>query len=1142
MPPNLSEESASEPTSIKQTERRDSSVSSVSLRSEGSIQMPPNLSEESASEPTSGSQTERRDSSFSYISLRSDGSIQMPPNLGEEHVPETTRKGKERIRRWDRLKTWPKLNPQRVTSPEINLTLNMEQYVPLPGAQCIGHTLHVLATPQQRVTASKKGCPALSRQPHLSTAESGNIKRAIKGHKASLRKRFEVVPRESTKLNCDVPFHAIYTELYLMAGVSQQINVEHEVQQIEMMHMGQTVLPNEPINCSDIFKPLQREQMFTRTVMTKGIAGIGKTMFVQKFILDWAEGQANQDLDLVFVLPFRELNLMVSKQSSLHSLLLELFEDLNILEDLQVYKECKLLFILDGLDESKLHLDFQGKKVCDTNKAVSVSELVTNLIRGDLLPTSLIWVTSRPAAASQIPAQYIDQVTELRGFSDTQKEEFIRRKIGNQTVANNIISHVRATRSLLIMCYIPVFCLLITTMFQQILYKIPKRSIPKNMTEVFTEFITTLLNTQPQLQEAKGEVICKLAKLAFTHLQKQQFTFYEDDLRECGINTSNSRVFSGLCIEILKESITCGQRAYSFLHLTIQEFLAALYVIYSFLTNNTEALECFHVPVSDQTTDLYDLLRGAVDKSLQDEYGHLDLFLRFLLGLSLQPNQKFFQSLLKSRRSIDIKNKITENIDRKSKEQTRKKMIAYIKDLRKENLSPERCINLFHCLLEMQDFTMQEEVKDYLTAPQNPRFLSPAHCSALAYILLMSEEALEELDLRQYTTTDEGRMRLLSAVRWCRKARLDCCELTPRAYQTVALSLQSLGSPLIELDLSYNCVEDCGVEQLAKGLLSPHCKLQALSLVGCHLTESSCLTMASVLQSHQSRLRELDLSDNDLRDLGVEHLASSLRSPNCKLQRLRLSMCCVSTKACAALAAALILNPSHLKELDLSYNYPKSTGVEQLSAMQQDPDCVLETLNVKHAGGYRLLSAPQKYFYKLHLDPMTAHKNLTVSERNRKVTGGPAQPSTGEPEPPERFDFWPQVLCREPLTGRCYWEVEWTGTAAIGVAYRGIISRKGRGDDGLLGNYPKSLALYCDEKSYSVHHNKKKTEIDFPPFECRRVGVFLDWPNGSVSFYRISSEEVLLLRTLYTNFNEPLYAVFTVHSSDTVISLCSIQA
>ncbi|KAM3850067.1 NACHT, LRR and PYD domains-containing protein 3-like, partial [Diretmus argenteus] len=208
----------------------------------------------------------------------------------------------------------------------------------------------------------------------------------------------------------------IYTELYITEGGSGEVNEEHEVRQIETASR-KAATPETPITCGDIFKPLPGREEPIRTVMTRGVAGIGKTVLTQKFTLDW-----------------------------------------------------------------------------------------------NLLPSARVWITTRPAAANQIPPECVDMVTEVRGFTDPQKEEYFRKRITDQKLARRIISHIKRSRSLHIMCHIPVFC-------------------------------------------EEGNLI-----------------FYESDLTECG--------------------------------------------------------------------------QSAVDKALKGPNGHLDLFLRFLLGLSLETNQTLLQGLV----------------------------------------------------------------------------------------------------------------------------------------------------------------------------------------------------------------------------------------------------------------------------------------------------------------------------------------------------------------------------------------------------------------------------------------------------------------------------------------------------------------
>ncbi|XP_045073557.1 NACHT, LRR and PYD domains-containing protein 3-like [Coregonus clupeaformis] len=481
-----------------------------------------------------------------------------------------------------------------------------------------------------------------------------------------------------------------------------------------------------------------------------------------------------------------------------------------------------------------------------------------------------------------------------------------------------------------------------------------------------------------------------------------------------------------------------------------------------------------------------------MDKALESKNGHLDLFVRFLHGMSLESNQKLLRGLVTQTESSP------DSIQR---------TIRSLKVMQRKNISPERCINLFHCLIEMKDHSVQEEIQAYLRSEKRSKNLTHSQCSALAYMLQISEEVLDVFDPKVYKTSEEGRRRLLPAVRGCRKALLTDCKLTDTSCEPLASALRSNHSHLRELDLSYTAMKDSGVKLLS--------------------------SLVSALKSNPSHLRELDLSNNDLKDSGVKLLSAGLGNPHCKLETLRLSGCLVTEEGCASLVSALKSNPSHLRELDLSYNHPGDSGVRLLSAGLEDPHCRLEKLNVEHSGENRMKPGLRKYVCDLTLDLNTVNRRLSLSEENRKVTWRTeVQPY---PDHPERFEVWRQVLCREGLTGRCYWEVEWSGSGVgIGVAYKGI-SRRGRVNDCRIGYNDKSWSLICSDNSYSAWHNKKSTTIDVPSSRSHRVGVYLDWPAGTLSFYRVSSDTLTHLNTFHSTFTEPLYPGFWVWDS---VSLC----
>ncbi|XP_031670611.1 protein NLRC3-like isoform X1 [Oncorhynchus kisutch] len=696
-------------------------------------------------------------------------------------------------------------------------------------------------------------------------------------------------------------FKDIYTDLYITEGGSGGLNNEHEVRQMEMASKKQTT-QETPIKCNDIFKPLPGQDKPIRTVLTKGIAGIGKTVSVQKVILDWAEGKANQDVHFMFPLPFRDLNLK-KDQYSLMQLLSHYFSELKEIDSIED-GETKTVFIFDGLDECRLPLDFKNnEKCCDVTKPTSVDVLLTNLIKGNLLPSALLWITTRPAAANQIPPECIDQVTEVRGFNDPQKEVYFRKKITDQNLANEIIKHMKTSRSLHIMCHIPVFCWISATVLEVILNEAEKNEVPKTLTQMYSHFMLIQIivknrkynkatETNPkELSQSDKEMILKLAKLAFQQLQKGNLIFYEEDLRECGLDVTEASEYSALCTEIFKEESGLYQdKVYSFVHLSVQEFLAAVHALESCL-DKQENVFSKAVTGGDEEDDdeeeddeeeeeddeeesiqLSDLHEITVDQALKSENGHLDLFLRFLLGLSLESNQNLLRGLLTQTGSTT---------------QTNERTVEYLSDKIKEESSPERIINLFHCLNELGSNSLVEDMQTSLrSGTLSETRLEPDQCSALAYLLLMSEEVLEEFDLKTYNTSEEGYQRLLPVVKTCKRALLAGCKLTHKSCETLASALQKHNSPLRELDLSYNDLGDRGVELLCVGLTSPLCNIQTLVLAGCKLAYKSCETLASALQTSNSPLRELDLSYNDLGDRGVELLCVGLTSPLCKIQTL----------------------------------------------------------------------------------------------------------------------------------------------------------------------------------------------------------------------------------------------------------------
>ncbi|XP_077065424.1 NACHT, LRR and PYD domains-containing protein 3-like [Siphateles boraxobius] len=1024
----------------------------------------------------------------------------------------------------------------------------------------------------------------------------------------------------------------IFTDLYVVENETGGRVNDHKVIQIESNHK-QLPAKETAIKCNDMFKVQCDTDRRNRKVLTTGIAGVGKTVSVNKFIIDWAEGTESQDIVFIFPIPFRRLNL-IKEECSLMGLLNRYFfrsaEDLPSLPE----GDGEVMFIFDGLDECRFTLNFkEDDTFTDVNEKTTVSKMIINLIKRNLVPSALIWITSRPAATSRIPRDYIDQVTEVRGFNDEQKEQYFKNN-SSPEVAANLISHIKKSRSLYIMCHIPVFCWISLMVLQPLLAPESNDKTPTTLTGMYTCFV---ISQKKQMEErycaepepnsnavSFDQIILKLGKLAFQQLERGNLIFYEENLKECGLDVSEGSLYSGLCTRMFQEEMFSAKNVYSFIHLSVQEFLAALYV---FMLGKDEKADLFlqcrrKLTWKLSKKPLFQLHNAAVKKALQSENGHLDLFLRFLLGLSLESKQSDLKGLLPG---LELK---TEDM---------KKTVDYIKKKIEKEKSVEKIINLFHCLNELKDDFVKEIQKNLTSGKLSTQNLSSAQWSGLVSVLLMSEETQEMFEMQKYRRSDQAVVRLLQVIKHTRRALLHSCNLTAQSCESLSSALQSSNSCLRELDLTYNdlqdsgvkllsdglkssncqleilrlhscnltaqsceslssalkslnsflrkldltnndlqdsgvkllsdglkspncqlrilrlhscnltaqsCeslssalkslnsflrkldltnndLQDSGVKLLSDGLKSPNCQLRILRLHSCNLTAQSCESLSSALQSSNSCLRRLDLTNNDLQDSGVKLLSDGLKSPNCQLRILRLSGCMVTEEGCGYVSSALSSNPSHLKELDLSYNHPGDSGVKLLNDNVEDSTYRLKKLNVDHGGEIRIEAGLRKYYHHLTLDLNTVNKVLCLSENNRVITNTypEVQPY---PAHPDRFDGYnPQVLCRESVGGRCYWEIEWSDGVDISVSYKSI-SRKGRGKRCVFGYNDMSWSLICTPSSYSFWHNNIETKLPVESISGR-IGVYVDYSAGTLSFYSVDRDTTSLIHTVKTTFTQTLY-------------------
>uniref|UniRef100_A0A7N8Y1V6 NACHT domain-containing protein n=1 Tax=Mastacembelus armatus TaxID=205130 RepID=A0A7N8Y1V6_9TELE len=773
---------------------------------------------------------------------------------------------------------------------------------------------------------------------------SENIQRCQTELKSYLQNKTKALISE-TNDESSTSLNKIYTELYITQGGSGDVNGEHEVVELECQRRTSQ---ERKIDLNDIVKPLAEEESRPQRVLTKGIAGIGKTVAVQKFTHDWATGAANQNIQFIFPFTFRDLNSIKDEPRSLKDLITDNFEEVNDLERSD-YSSSSVLFIFDGLDESKFPLDFENNKGCrNITQTATVDALLTNLIQGNLLHKASIWITTRPAAASKIPAKHFNRVTEIRGFNDEQKEEYFQKKFGDKDVAQKIISHLQSKllRSLYIMCHIPMFCWIFATVLESLLANTQENKLPRTVTEMYMHFL--IIQTQRkrekhyEKEETDKDLIMKLGKLAFEQLQKGNLIFSKEDLQDCKIDLEQAAVYSGVCTQVIrKEHGLYRQDCYSFIHLTVQEFLAALYVLETFTESRDNLLQTEMKQSEngkrgrEEEISIVDLHKDAVDLALATKDGKWDLFLRFLFGLSQDKNQVLLQKVGFQRRSL----------------QSNKEIISYIRAKIEELSFADQRINLFHCLIELGDRSLIGQIQN-----QIPGYTigSPGDWSAVAFVLLVSDENLDVFDLKDYDRSDAVLERLVPCV---------------------SSVLSSKSSGLEELDLSRNELQD-SIKPLCDGLRSPNCKLQTLSYCITRLSLMCCSDWASLLHSNSiTNKRTVVLADVGTGAQGVpprvklDRILNNVQTNVVLCTFLRLRYCQLSERSCEDLASALSPQSSSLKDLDLSSNDLKDSGVKMLFKGLKSPHCRLETLRSGDTRLFRIINI--RINIKIHFEKAT---------------------------------------------------------------------------------------------------------------------------------------------------------------------------
>ncbi|XP_072894774.1 NACHT, LRR and PYD domains-containing protein 3-like isoform X2 [Hemitrygon akajei] len=696
-----------------------------------------------------------------------------------------------------------------------------------------------------------------------------------------------------------------YAELTVISTVRDRRLVEHELltrgrdhEEWTQKHLRKEL---EKIHIAHLFQNSyshsfrgKMKGFFTRSnsgssAAVAGVPGIGKTTMVQKIVYDWATGKIYQQFHFVFCFKFRDLN-SINCRINLRELILDQYPYFgNLLRKVWKNPE-ELLFVFDGLDEFKHRIDFadsrrdtEPKHQCpDPEWWCEVSDIVYSLIQGKLLPGCSVLVTTRPTALHLLEKAEISVWAEILGFVGEERKDYFIRYFEDQTVAEAVFKHVEENKILYTMSYNPSYCwilaLALGPFFTQRV-RDPQR-VPKTITQLYSYYIYNILKNHGREIENPRDVLLRVGQMAFRGVSEMKIVFTNGDLIK--YNLQPSQFLSGFLMELLEREDSARSVVYTFPHLTIQEFVAA---VAQFLNPHPE-----------------DILK-SLTKAHKTAGGQFDVFLRFVAGLSSPMTVRGLEEFLGP-----FPRETTCRVIDWVKEEVKRQSGNTESEAGKRSL-----LNTLHYLFESQNRGLaQAALGSVETLSFSGMTLTPIDCAVLSHVIGHCD-TIKHLDLEKCHIQCEGIQRLGPGLHKCQ-----------------------------ELRLGENELGDSGVKLVSVALRNPECKIQTLWLGNVGLTDSGAEDLITALSTNPS-LTGLNLSGNKLGDSVGKLVSAALENPECKIQKLRLSDVGLTVSGAEDLASDLIKNRS-LTDLDLSANNLGDPGVKLVSAALRNPECKIQKL------------------------------------------------------------------------------------------------------------------------------------------------------------------------------------------------------
>uniref|UniRef100_A0A8C3RW57 NACHT domain-containing protein n=1 Tax=Chelydra serpentina TaxID=8475 RepID=A0A8C3RW57_CHESE len=763
-----------------------------------------------------------------------------------------------------------------------------------------------------------------------------------KKYKEDIKKKYKLIKDMNSHFGDNMILNRRYTNLTIVDRPRQAKEREHEIMAVGWRHAEiMTERASSAITLATLYKP-DKDGQTPQVVVLLGAAGIGKTMTARKIMYDWAAGELYKEkFDYVFYINCREMNLL-NEQGSVADMIFKSWLNTNAPVNHILVNPEKLLFIIDGFDELRFSFGQPKDNLCtDPWQKKPMEIILSSLFRRTVVPESYLMITTRPAALEKL-GQFLEcsRYAEILGFSEAEREKYFHKFFGNERQAREALQFVKANEILFTMCFIPFICWIICTVLKQQLEKGENLTqTSKTVTGVYMLYLSSLVKplSNNMKQHLHGN-LRGLCSLAADGIWKQKILFEEEEIKKFGLDQENSLPLF-LNENIFQKETDC-ECLYSFIHLSFQEFFAAL----------------LYILEEDETTTDSGIPRKDV-KTLLENYGnsnnYLMLTVRFLFGLLNEERMKDLQEKFGCKCSPQIKADLLKWVQ--ANQQTDLTLPCV-----HEGIYQSHQLELFHCVYEMYEEDFAVNALDHFTELKlNQNKFTQMDQRALSFCVKHCR-SLESLCINPRRGLDRQKFSFSSLLISCRFCD---CHLTA-AYCEDLSSLLGTKQTLVDLCLAGNSLGESGVKLLCEGLKHVNCKLQKLRredqidshahslicesvsfrLKACKLSAACCGELSSALSTNQL-LTDLDLSDNQLGALGMQLLCEGLKQPNCKLQRL--VFCGLLGGCCGDLSTVLSTSQS-LTELDLSYNFSLGdVGVQLLCEGLKHLNCKLQVLGLE---------------------------------------------------------------------------------------------------------------------------------------------------------------------------------------------------